>query len=256
MHAVYGFFGATVIALVAWRFHALTMSGAVAAIFVGGTIVAGGEVSAAILLLAFFLSGSVLSRLNGKHAGARDWKQVLANGLFPAIAMLVMYLKPDTREQATLFFLGAIATAAADTWATELGTRFGGRVIDILTLRTLQRGLSGGITAVGLIASALGAFLIGALALIHPQEAVGLCHELFTPVLPVVTVAGFCGALLDSIIGSRLQTKYLLIDGSVIETYITGAEHASGLRWIDNNVTNLLATLIGGLLAVGFAGWF
>lgn len=256
MNVLIGFGGAFVIALFAWKMRALSTSGAIASIAVGGTIYLGGEVSAAILLLAFFISGSILSRLNSRHAGARDWKQVLANGLVPAVAMLVMYLKPDTREEATLFFLGAIATATADTWATEIGTRLGGQVRDILTLRPMQRGISGGITTVGVIAAVIGAFLIALLSLVHPQEAVGLCHELFTPVLLVIPIAGTCGALIDSIIGSRAQAKYMLINGTIVEEPQAGAEHAAGFRWLDNNVTNFLATLVGGLLAVGVAGWF
>ncbi|HYM19782.1 MAG TPA: DUF92 domain-containing protein [Candidatus Kapabacteria bacterium] len=261
---IIGYTGALVIALIAYRFRALTISGALAATLVGGCIYLGGEVSGAIILVAFFISGSMLSRINHppapsfemKVSHARDYKQVLANGIVPAVAMLVMYIKPSTREEMTLLFLGSLATATADTWATEIGTRFSTRVYDIISFKQMQPGLSGGITMIGTIASALGAFAIAALSLIHPQEAAGLCHLEFTPVLLVVTVAGFSGALIDSVIGAKLQAKYKLPDGHIIEDKHSGAALTSGTPLIGNNATNLMATFLGGLVAVGIAGWF
>ena len=80
---------AGVIALVAWRARALTQSGAIAAFVVGTLTYGAGTAGFTLILLAFFGSSVVLSRLGrarkralvdiGKH-GARDAMQVIANG--------------------------------------------------------------------------------------------------------------------------------------------------------------------------------
>lgn len=256
MNVFYGYFGASIVAAVAWRLRALSPSGAVAAVAVGGTIFAFGDLSATTILLAFFLSGSLLSRLNERHAGARDWKQVLANGLVPTLAIVLLAARHDLRPEATLLFLGSLATATADTWATEFGKRFGTNVYDCLSLRPMTPGLSGGISLVGTLASIVGATVIAALSLVTYPNDVGLCGLVFVKPMLVVPIAGVCGALVDSIIGSALQAKYKTSDGTIIEEQRSDSEHLRGLRWLGNNATNLISTFIGGIVAVGIADWF
>lgn len=251
-----GYAAAALVAAISYKARALAASGAVAATIVGGTIFAFGDPSASTILLAFFLSGSLLSRLNERTPGARDWKQVLANGVVPTLAIILLSVRHDLRPEATLIYLGALATATADTWATEIGRRFGTRVIDCLTFRPVRRGLSGGISLAGTLASIAGAALIGALSLIQFPNDVGLCGLVFVKVMLVIPIAGFCGTMIDSIIGSKFQAKYLRIDGTIVETAEQGAEHARGLPWLGNNATNLISTLLGGFVAVGIADWF
>ncbi len=256
MQIAVGFSGAIIIALLAYRAHALSASGALAAVFVGGSIFAFGGASAAIVLIGFFISGSVLSRLNEHDHGKRDWKQVLANGLIPSLAVVLLALRHDLRPEATLLFLGSLATATADTWATEFGKRFGSRVYDCVSLRPMQKGLSGGVSFVGTLASIAGAVFIAALSLVPVPLDEGLCGLIFVKVLLVVPIAGFCGAMIDSIIGSKLQVKYRTASGEITEEYCEGAIRISGLRSIGNNATNLIATLLGGIVAVGISDWF
>src|SRR5437016_6193894 len=100
----------------------LTLSGMIAAAIVGGVIFAFGGISGAVLLMFFFLSGSLLGRLNRKKGEMRNWKQVLCNGAIPAIAVVIIAFRHDLREEISLLFLGSLATVTADTWATEIGT--------------------------------------------------------------------------------------------------------------------------------------
>src|SRR4051812_6058138 len=90
---------ATAIALAGYRARTLTRSGAIAAVLTGMVAVAAGW-GWGVLLISYFVSSSLLSRLGGSRKqarlngvvekpGARDATQVLANGLpFVACALL------------------------------------------------------------------------------------------------------------------------------------------------------------------------
>jgi len=245
------------ISFAAYKLRMLSLSGMIAATFVGGIIFAFGGISASVLLVFFFLSGSLLSRLNyplipsfKRRGDRRNWKQVLCNGAIPAIAVIIIALRNDLREEITLLFLGALATATADTWATEIGTRFGKKVYNIFTFRPMIKGLSGGVSVIGLIASFFGALMIALISLIRFSDTDPLCGLVLVIVIPVITIAGTIGALLDSVIGAMLQAKYKLPDGSITEVKSEGAVLVSGISFIGNNATNLIATLWGGLLAI------
>src|SRR6266568_1016414 len=64
----------------------LTRDGLVAALAVGGAVVAGFGWRGVVVLFAFFISGSALTQLAGGADGARTARQVLANGGVAALA--------------------------------------------------------------------------------------------------------------------------------------------------------------------------
>jgi len=238
------------ISFVSFKLRMLSLSGMIAATFVGGIIFAFGGISASVLLLTFFISGSLLGRLNKSKGERRNWKQVLCNGVIPAIAVIIISFRHDLREEVSLLFLGSIATATADTWATEIGIRFGKKFYNIFTFRPTQRGPSGGVSFIGIAASIIGAFVIALISLIRFLDTDPLCGLVLVKVIPVITISGFCGALLDSIIGATLQAKYKMPDGSISEVKSEGAVLHSGVSFIGNNATNLIATIWGGVIAI------
>jgi uncharacterized membrane protein len=120
----------------------------------------------------------------------------------------------------------------------------------------MTRGLSGGVSVAGTLASVVGATVIAALSLIPYPNDVGLCGLVFVRPMVVIPIAGVCGALVDSMIGSALQVKYKTADGRIVEEMESGAEQVRGLAWLGNNATNLISTFIGGIVAVGIADWF
>src|SRR5438045_2624016 len=129
-----GYVLAALIGYVGYRARALTWDGAVAACLVGGTVFGFGGLGCAVLLVLFFASSSVLSFFKSGDArkeravetfekgGKRDAAQVLANGGVAAMATLMLGLLGG--NAAVFFFgafVGALAAATADTWATEIG---------------------------------------------------------------------------------------------------------------------------------------
>src|SRR5579872_1919017 len=162
-YVIMTFLVALVISGIAYKLRMLTISGMIAATITGGIIFGFGGISASVLLMFFFVSGSLLGRLNRKKGERRNWKQVLCNGAIPAIAVIIIALRHDLREEITLLFLGALATATADTWATEIGTRFGKKTFNIFTFHPMKKGLSGGVSLIGIFASIIGACCIAAI---------------------------------------------------------------------------------------------
>jgi uncharacterized protein (TIGR00297 family) len=243
------------IAALARRKRALTLDGAVAATAVGTVVQARGGLAASAALIAFFVSSSALSRVGeAKKArrgvlaqakgGERDAWQVLANGGVAAGWLLI-----GPRDVGG--FLGALATAAADTWATELGTLARTTPRRITTLRPVQPGASGGVTPEGTIASIAGAAVVAATwrLLAAPSRAL----------VPTI-LAGTLGALTDSVLGATLQASYWCVrcaEATEVPVHPRCGEPAHlvrGRRWIDNDRVNLLATFAGSLVGALLLG--
>ena len=247
-----GFLVALAIALIAWRARSLSRSGAFAAVFVGTTAIAAGW-NWGVLLVIYFVASSLLSHFRRSEkerltsgvvekGGARDAMQVVANG--GAFALGAISFALGAPVTASLFALGALASATADTWATEIGTLFGGTPRSVLSFRQVAPGTSGALSVAGTIAMVAGAAFIALTA-----AALGL-----TTIAPLVLVAGTAGALVDSVLGATLQhrrwcascersTERRVHDCGVVTRPL------AGLAWMDNDVVNLLATLAGGAIA-------
>lgn len=156
------------------------------------------------LLLAFFISASALSR----KKTTRNARQVIANGGVAALAAL---------SGSWTWFAGALATANADTWATEIGGRSPTEPRLITTWRRVPAGTDGGMTLVGTLGGFAGAAFIAGVSYLVGNRA-----------FMTLTAAGGFGMLLDSLLGATLQGK---------------------VRWLDNDAVNLAATLGGAVCA-------
>ena len=251
--AVFGLVLAAAVSMIARRTRSLSTSGAIAATGVGCIAVAAGWTWGALLLVYFVLS-TLVSRVGRaekerrtativEKGGERDAIQVLANGGVFAAAGLGMLALPAVSW--TALAAGSLAAAAADTWATEIGTLKGGEPRSILTGERLVAGTSGGVTSVGSLGAVGGAATIAASAL-----ALGL------PIRSAAFVfaGGVAGAFLDSILGATVQLRRWC-DRCQRETERrvhdcgTSTARYRGLRWMDNDVVNVLGAAIGGLIA-------
>jgi uncharacterized protein (TIGR00297 family) len=220
----------------------------VAAAIVGALVWIFAGWQAVLVLLAFFVPSTAISRLGrarkrelvdiGKH-GPRDAMQVLANG---GVATVAAVLSHWFGAPLLAAFAGAFAAASADTWATEVGTLARSAPRSILTFRPLTPGLSGGVTWQGSAAQIAGSALVALVAvLVHMAP--------FWPVL----VGGVAGSLADSLLGATLQTRrYCPQCQRECETDPHACGSATnvrrGLLWFDNDAVNFVATLIGGLV--------
>jgi uncharacterized protein (TIGR00297 family) len=215
-----------------WR-RALTLEGAVAATVVGTVTFGRGGKRSAAMLLAFFVSSSMLSRLRerqeqtglAQEKGARrDAWQVLANG-GAATAFLLLRSRGG--------FAGGIAAAGADTWATEIGLLARARPRLITTWRRVEPGTSGGVTVPGLWGSLGGAAVVG----LASGSRRGLWLAVFT---------GVFGSLLDSVLGATVQALYRCrVCGALSESEkhcgLAGVR-VRGCEGVNNDVVNGVST--------------
>jgi len=263
------------IGFIAHRRGSLSTSGAAGAILIGTVIFGFGGLVRGLLLIAFFVSSSVLS--HHRHAqkegieekfakgGRRDLGQTLANG--GVAALLAATIGWTGRDAAfypvlAMAFYGALATATADTWATELGVLAKGRPRLITSGRWVPTGTSGGVTLQGTIAALAGATFVGAVGLVLTQAAsIATSGGWLTGewvIVPIAAVSGLAGAVIDSVLGATVQTIYLCdVCGSETERTVHKCGRATrrirGWRWLNNDRVNFLASLAGAALAGAFA---
>jgi uncharacterized protein (TIGR00297 family) len=218
----------------------LTPDGVVAALVVGGAVTWGLSWQGLVVLGAFFLSGSLLTQLAEGRGARRSARQVIANGGVAALAALFGSWSAA---------VGALAAAAADTWATEVGS-FSPVPPRLLTSgRPVTRGASGGITLLGTLGGVTGAVVIALIAsAVTPRGASGAPAAL-------VALAGVAGMLLDSLLGATLQGKYAcpacdarFERGNTVCHELVRL--SGGRRWLDNDLVNLAATVCGAAAAM------
>lgn len=239
-----------------WQLKALSSSGAVAAFLLGGVVFGVGGWGAATVLLTFFVTSSLLSRafalrkksLNNVvvKGSRRDAWQVFANGGFGALCLLAGLVFPHALFP-FLAFCGSLAAANADTWATELGVLSNQPPRLLINGKVVRRGASGGVTWLGLVASLLGAVLIGGVAAIFVRQ-VGLT-------LLAVSLGGMLGSLLDSVLGASWQAVYFCprcqmeTERHPLHSCGETTHWLRGIAWLNNDGVNFACTVFGGLVA-------
>ena len=261
MQLLLGFGLGLLVGYTGYRLGALTASGAAAAVGVGGLIFGLGGVPWASLLLLFFISSSLLSRayrrkkksMNKKFAkgSRRDHGQVLANGGLASMLVLIHWYYPHL-EGVWFAFAGCMAAVNADTWATELGVLSPTSPRLITNGEVVPKGTSGGVSLVGYLATLAGAGIIALSAAYFTPSAS------FDMVLWVI-VGGLAGATVDSFLGATVQGIYYCpVCDKETESYPehhcgNGTTQIRGWRWINNDLVNLVCSLIGAGIALG--GW-
>ncbi|MEO8946177.1 MAG: DUF92 domain-containing protein [Gemmatimonadaceae bacterium] len=253
--ALAGLAAAAAVAVIAWRAGALTRSGCAAAVACG-TLCAVGGWNWASLLIVYFVGTSALSHLTSRRtrertAGIlskgerRDGLQVLANGGVYSIAA-ALTAAPSMPTWVAWGALGALSAAAADSWATEVGTWLGGRPRSIVSRTYVRQGESGGVTVMGFVGGFGGAGIVGISAM-----SLG-----FTSGLALATVVCGCvGAIVDSLLGATIQERRWCdaCDEPTERTvHLCGSatRRAGGVAGLDNDVINLLSTVSGFVLGL------
>jgi uncharacterized protein (TIGR00297 family) len=180
-----------------------------------------------LIMLTFFILGSSATKYKFEYkkrigveqgqSGARGYRNVFANGIIAAAAAVLFGV--FQQPLFVVMYVGCVATAAADTLASEIGVT-GGIPRLITTLKKVPIGTNGGITVTGETVALFGGFVVSVVAMLL---------QVITPQMMVIcTLAGFVGTNIDSLVGATLENK----------------------GFLGNAGTNLLATLGGGIFAV------
>ena len=264
MQILAGFILAVIVAYIAHRAHSLNKSGALAAALVGTVIFGIGGWQWAILLLAFFITSSALSRAFKKRKAGlsekfskgneRDARQVFGNGGLATLFTALHAFYPGSILP-WLGFAAALAAVNADTWATELGVLNPTPPRMITDLRKpVEKGTSGGISWLGTLASLFGSAMIALLAVV--LSPIGSLHA---NTYFLIAAAGLAGSLFHSFLGGTVQAMYYCptdqkeTEKHPLHTCGTETVHIRGWKWLDNDWVNFACSAFGVMFALLFA---
>ncbi|CAJ36240.1 DUF92 domain-containing protein [Methanocella arvoryzae] len=231
------------IGIVTYKLNAVDLSGALSGVLCGVLLIVFGGFEWFILLLAFLILGTIFTKYKYQYKrkvgaaesnqGSRGYKNVFGNCFVPLIFVVaygvlggttyVPYLGYIDQSIFLIGFLGAMATATADTLASEIGSTYRGQPIMITTLRRVPPGTDGGVSPLGEAASIFGALAIAVIAI-----PLGLRANSVGTMVFITVLTGFLGTNIDSLFGATLQRRGLLSNAGV----------------------NFVATLFGGLFAM------
>jgi uncharacterized protein (TIGR00297 family) len=248
--------------LLAYRRRSLSKSGVAGAITTGTVTFGLGGLAWSLSFIYFFISSSLFSHYREREkaqtatdkfskGGQRDIAQVAANGGMATLMTIGHSLTPSSplRKMLQAGYVGALATATADTWATELGVLSTTAPRLITTGKATLPGTSGGITPLGTAAAASGAFSLGLVFRLLNRRQTSWALP------PIALLSGLIGSLFDSLLGATCQAMYYCPACQKeterrIHSCGKPTQPLRGLPWLDNDVVNFLATCVGSLIAI------
>ncbi|HEY5908793.1 MAG TPA: DUF92 domain-containing protein [Vicinamibacteria bacterium] len=217
------------VALAALFAGSIDLGGAVSAVLIGTVITAGLGVGGFAVMVAFFVLGSLATRLGYRvkaargiaqeKGGARGWRNAWANGGVPAfLAALAGTTAVPLHDLLVLAYAASVATAAADTCSSEVGKAYGRRTFLITSLRPVPPGTEGAVSLEGTLGG-----LLGGLVVAFTGTAFGLYG---TRAALLVGLAGLVGSLAESVLGTVAEKR----------------------GWMGNDLLNATNTAIGALV--------
>lgn len=97
-----------------------------------------------IMLGVYFFIIQVIEKKVNKVEN-RTVLQVFSNGFMAVLALIIGW---ENSDKAFLIFLCLLASSLADCIASDIGIAYASKVYSILTLKQIQKGISGGISIV------------------------------------------------------------------------------------------------------------
>ena len=203
---------------------ALDLFGSAVMIIMGIVIIFSAGTNWLLLIILFLVMSLVATRYSkkykrslGQFEGRRTSKNVISNGVVACfMAAFGGYYLPFVGG-----FIGAIATATADTLASEIG------VLDqnprlITTFQKVDPGTNGAVSTLGTAVGICGAAIIGIASYFLGIMANPLIA------ITVAIISGTVGCFMDSILGALFENRGL----------------------ITNEHVNLMATIVGALVGI------
>jgi uncharacterized protein (TIGR00297 family) len=240
-----------ILCILAYWEKVLDLKGTILAFFIGAIIGIFGGILWLTLLLFFLITSFVATRYKytlkiergvqeGKK-GERHFKNVLANGFIPTFIALISYEDfhfIENKWMAEVAFVSAIAVAAADTMASELGVISDKAYLITNPKKRVKPGTSGGISIFGQWWALLASTYTGVFAWIvlffipfnffsTTEGFLSISPSNSYALVVIPLIIGFVGCQIDSVLGATLEQK----------------------GWLTNDGVNLSATSMGGILA-------
>ncbi len=231
----------TVLALVGYAAKSVNFSGAIGGWALGTILIFGAGWPMYVALLAFFIIGTATTKLGYKRKaerglaqegeGRRGFSHAFSNVGVAAICSIAVsrLFRADALDLAVVAYLmgiASLATAAADTTASEIGQLIGRRAFLPLTLKRVPVGTEGAISIEGTLAGAIGGTIVAAISVWTLQRLLPIPYAL----VAFIALSAFLGSYIESLAGSWNRKR---IDP------------------IPNGVLNFFNTVVGALLMYG-----
>ena len=163
------------------------------------------------LMVCFFIlgTGATSWKRKGKeqlgvaeeNKGERKASQVVANAGIPALLGLLAFMDASRSAVFHLMLAAAFSSATADTLSSELGSIYGRKFYNILSLKKDKRGLDGVVSLEGFAFGIMGSLVI---ALVY-SLGFGWNQNFIW-----IVFAGTMGNLADSLLGAALERRKLM----------------------------------------------
>lgn len=209
-----------ILTLISERFKVLDRLGIYAAAALGLIVGSLGHWTWLIILLGFLATAHKATKwrfdeklekgLSESLDGHRSWGNVVANGGLPGLIAILAFILDD-HENGIWIFSAAVAVAASDTFASEIGC-LDERVRMITTFKQCEPGVNGGFSPNGQLAAAVGSIIIATLTFIANQNL---------ELAALVALLGWLGCQVDSVLGALLENRGLMTKGTVNAAAIT-----------------------------------
>ena len=213
-----------ILGFITYKRKSLDFFGSAVMIIMGIVIIFSAGANWLLLIILFLVMSLLATKYSkkykmslGEFEGRRTSKNVISNGVVACfMAAFGGFYLPFVGG-----FIGAIATATADTLGSEIG------VLDhhprlITTFQKVDPGTNGAVSTLGTAVGVVGAAIIGIAAFL-----LGIISNPLTAVY-VSIVSGMVGCFMDSILGAVFENNNLLTN-----------EHV-----------NLIATIVGALVGI------
>lgn len=234
-----------VLAIVGYFTRSVSFSGAIGGWVLGAVIILGAGWPLYVALLAFFVIGTAATKLGyarkarvglaQEGGGRRGFSHAFSNVGVAAICAIAVSRLARSVHSSTVeiellpMFMGiaALATAAADTTASEIGQLLGRRAFLPLTLQRVPVGTEGAISIEGTLAGALAGFLVALAGAAAVEQLFGDVVAFAWGMVLLLTLCAFAGSYLESVAGSWNRKR---------------------MNPVPNGVLNFLNTAVGALL--------
>ena len=213
-----------ILGFITYKRKSLDLFGSAVMIIMGIVIIFSAGANWLLLIVIFLVLSLVATRYSkkykmslGEFEGRRTSKNVISNGVVACfMAAFGGYYLPFVCG-----FIGAIATAMADTLGSEIG------VLDqnprlITTFQKVDPGTNGAVSGLGTAVGIAGAAIIGISAYF-----LGIVENPLSAIL-VSIISGTVGCFMDSILGALFENRHL----------------------ITNEHVNLIATIVGAIVGI------
>lgn len=226
------------LAIAGYLARSVSFSGALGGWALGAILIFGAGWPMYVALLAFFVIGTATTKLGyarkarlglaQEGGGRRGFSHAFSNvGVAAICAIAVSRVSRideaplESMAVAYLMGIASLATAAADTTASEIGQLAGRRAFLPLTLKRVPVGTEGAISVEGTLAGIVGGFLVALAGVLSLQY--GLEIAAGPAAIAAVTLSAFLGSYLESIAGSWNRKRISPVPNGVLNFFNTAA---------------------------------